>query len=171
MFKNYLKVAFRSLNKNRVYAIINILGLALGLAITILVFLFVKNETSYEKHWSGYDRIYRTGIKADLMGQKMDAPISPSPMANTLRTEFNEVESATRIQAVRQEILMRHEQNKVYIQHGVYADSTFFNVFDYEFIHGSPETALKESNSIVLTEETATKLFRDRKSTRLNSSH
>ncbi len=162
MFKNYLKVAFRSLNKNRIYAIINILGLALGLAITILVFLFVKDETSYEKHWNGYDRIYRTGIKADLMGQKMDAPISPSPMANTLRTEFSEVESATRIQAVRQEILMRYEQNKVYIQNGVYADSTFFKLFDYEFVHGNPETALKENNSIVLTEETASKLFRDK---------
>ena len=50
MFKNYLKVAFRSLNRNRIYAVINILGLALGLAVTILVFLFVKNETGYEKH-------------------------------------------------------------------------------------------------------------------------
>lgn len=68
MFKNYLKVAFRSLNKNRTYAIINILGLALGLAVTILVFMFVKDETSYEKHWSDSDRIYRMGIKANLMG-------------------------------------------------------------------------------------------------------
>ncbi len=57
MFKNYLKVAFRSLNKNRVYAVINILGLALGLTVTILVFMFVKDETSYEKHWNGYDRV------------------------------------------------------------------------------------------------------------------
>ena len=64
MFKNYIKVAFRSLNKNRTYAIINILGLALGLAVTILVFMFVKDETSYEKHWNGYERIYRAGIKA-----------------------------------------------------------------------------------------------------------
>jgi len=104
MFKNYLKVAIRSLNKNRIYAFINILGLALGLAVTILVFLFVKDETSYEKHWNGYERIYRTGIKADMMGQKMDAPVSCSPMANTLRTEFTDVESATRIQSGRQEI-------------------------------------------------------------------
>ena len=161
MFKNYLKVAFRSLNKNRVYAIINILGLALGLAITILVFLFIKDETSYEKHWSGYDRVYRTGIKADMMGQKMDAPVSPSPMANALRTEFTDIESATRIQAFRQEILMRYEQKKVYIQHGVSADSTFFKVFDYEFIHGNPDTALTEDNAVVLTEETARKLFGD----------
>ena len=161
MLKNYLKVA-RSLNKNRVYALINILGLALGLTVTILVFLFVRDETSYEKHWDGYDRIYRTGIKGNLMGQKMDAPVSPSPMANAFRTEFTDIESATRIQAGRQEILMRHEQTKVYIQHGVFADSTFFKVFDYEFVHGDPNTALKEDNALVLTEETARKLFGDK---------
>jgi len=162
MFKNYLKVAFRSLNKNRVYALINILGLALGLTVTILVFMFVKDETSYEKHWSGYDRVYRTTIKGDLMGQKMDAPVSPSPMANTFRTEFTDVETATRIQAGRQEILMRHEQTKVYIEHGVFADSTFFKVFDYEFVHGQPSTALNENNALVLTEESARKLFGDK---------
>lgn len=159
MFKNYLKVAFRSLNKNRAYAFINILGLALGLTVTILVFIFVKDETSYEKHWSGYERVYRTGIKADLMGQKMDAPVSPSPMANAFRTEFTDVETATRISPFRQEILMRHEQTKVYIQHGVSADSTFFKVFDYEFIHGNANTALNEDNAVVLTEESARKLF------------
>jgi putative ABC transport system permease protein len=162
MFKNYLKVAFRSLNKNRVYSVINVLGLSLGLTVTILVFLFIKNETSYEKHWSGYDRIYRTGIKANLMGQVMDAPISPSPMANALRTEFTDVETATRIEPVKQEILMRHEQTKVYIQNIVRADSSFFKVFDYEFVHGNPKTALVEENAIVLTEETAIKLFGDK---------
>ncbi len=88
MLKNYFKVAFRNLNKNRTYAFINILGLALGLTVTILVFLFVKDETSYEKHWSGYDRIYRTGIKADMMGQKIDAPVSPSPMANRIENRI-----------------------------------------------------------------------------------
>ncbi len=162
MFKNYLKVAFRSLNKNRVYSVINILGLALGLTVTILVFMFIKDETSYEKHWDGYERVYRTGIKADMMGQKMDAPVSPSPMANALRTEFTDVETATRINTINQEIMMRHEQTKVYIQKGVYADSTFFKIFNYEFVHGDPNTVLKEDNAIVLTEETARKLFGDK---------
>ncbi len=161
MFKNYLKVAFRSLNKNRTYAVINILGLALGLAVTILVFMFIKDETSYEKHWSGYDRIYRTGIKADMMGQKMDAPVSSSPMANAFRTEFTEVETATRIQAGRQEILVRNKETKMYIQKTVSADSLFFQVFDYEFTHGNATTALNQPNAAVLTEETAKKLFGD----------
>ncbi|MCP4458142.1 MAG: FtsX-like permease family protein [Cytophagales bacterium] len=159
MFKNYIKVALRSLNKNRAYALINILGLALGLAVTILVFLFINDETSYEKHWDGYDRVYRTGIKADMMGQKMNAAVSCSPMATAFRTEFPDVEIATRIQSVNQEIMIRHEQTKVYIQKGAHADSSFFKVFDYEFVHGDPATALKEVNSIVLTVESARKLF------------
>ncbi len=162
MLKNYFKVAFRNLSRNKVYAFINILGLGLGLTVTILVFMFVKDETSYDKHWLGSDRMYRTGIKADMMGQKMDGPASPSPMAQTLRTEFNEVEEATRFQPVRQEILMRHEQTKVYIQKGVRADSSFFKVFDYEFAHGNPATALNEPNAIVLTEESSEKLFGDK---------
>ena len=162
MFKNYLKVAFRSLNKNRAYAVINILGLALGLTVTILVFIFIKDETSYEKHWDGYDRIHRMGINADMMGQKMEGPTSCSPMAQTFRTEFTDVENATRIQPVRQEILIRHEQTKLYIQHATQADSSFFRVFNYEFVHGNPNTALKEDNATVLTEETARKLFGDK---------
>jgi putative ABC transport system permease protein len=161
MFKNYIKVAFRSLNKNRTYAIINILGLALGLAVTILVFMFVKDETSYEKHWNGYERIYRAGIKANLMGQKMDAPVSPSPMANALRTEFTDVEDATRFDTVKQEIMVRNQETRVYLSNTVYADSSFFKIFNYEFIYGDFKTALNGETSVVLTEESAKKLFGD----------
>jgi len=162
MFKNYIKVAFRSLKKNKVYAVINILGLALGLTVTILVFQFVKYETSYDTNWEGSERIYRPGVLANMMGQSMDNPKSASPMAYAFRTEFTEVETATRIRAIDQEILVRHEQTKVYIQKGVNADSSFFKVFDYTFVHGDPNTALKEDNAIVLTEETARKLFGDK---------
>ena len=162
MLKNYLKVAFRSLNKNRVYAVINILGLALGLMVTILVFMFVMDETSYDKHWNDYNQIYRPGLKVNMMGQKIDGPVSPSPMAQALTTEFTDVETATRIRVKLDESLMRSGQTKIYIKNSVYADSAFFKVFDYEFIHGNPLTALKNENAIVLNEETARKLFGDK---------
>ncbi len=161
MLKNYLKVALRGLNKNRVYSVINILGLALGLAVTILVFLFVKDETSYDKHWSGYDRIYRIGLNASLMGQNVNGPVTPHPMAQAFRTEFTDVETATRFQPDDQEVLIRHDQTKLYIQNYVQADSLFFKVFDYEFVHGNAITVLKEDKSVVLTEETARKFFGD----------
>lgn len=162
MLKNYLKIAFRSLNKNRTYAIINILGLALGLGVTILVFLFVKYETSYDKQWDGYDRTYRMGVDANMMGQAIVNPRSASPMAYTFRSEFEEVETATRMRNVTQEILVSNKNTKLYIQNALYADSSFFKVFNYEFIYGDPNDALKEDNGIVLTEETAGKLFGDK---------
>lgn len=161
MFKNYLKVALRNLNKNRAYAGINILGLALGLMATIIVFLFVTYETSYDKHFDDYDRIYRVGINANMMGQVIDGPIAASPAANSLRTEFDEVETATRFQTIRQEIMLRHEENRIYIQKGVRSDSMFFTVFNYDFIYGDPETCLQDVNSMVLTETTAKKFFGD----------
>ncbi|MEL6252052.1 MAG: ABC transporter permease [Bacteroidota bacterium] len=159
MLKNYLKVAIRNLIKNKAYSAINILGLALGLMVSIIVFLYVKDETSYEKHVKDYDQIYRIGIKASLMGLDMDAPVSCNPMANSLRTEFPEVITATRIRSMRQEIMLAHEEKKIYIQDGTRADSFFFQVFNYTFVHGDPHEALKDDNSMVLTEETARKFF------------
>ena len=161
MFKNYLKVAFRSLNKNRVFALINIIGLALGLAITILVFLFVSHEISYDKNWDGSDRIYRAGLDANFMGQNMVGPAAPSPMAQALRTEFTDIESATRIQPRAGEVLIRYDQTKIYVKNNVFADSAFFKVFNYKFIHGDATNALKEENAVVLNEETAINLFGD----------
>jgi len=161
MFKNYLKVALRNLNKNKAYAAINILGLALGLMATIIVFLFVRYETSYDKHFKDSDRIYRIGIEASMMGQVIDGPIAAKPAANSLRTEFDEVESATRFQNVRQGIMLSHEENRIYIQEGVRSDSMFFTIFDYEFIHGDPLTCLTDVNSMVITEATARKFFGD----------
>lgn len=159
MLKNYLKVAFRNLNKNRAYAAINILGLSLGLMATIIVFLFVRHEMSYDKHWSDYERIHRVGIQASLFGQVIDGPMANVHTAHAFRTDFDEVETATRFQKINQEIMLRHEENRIYIQKGVRSDSMFFSVFDYEFIHGDPKTCLTERYSIVLTEETAQKYF------------
>ena len=160
MLKNYIKIAIRNLNKNRVFAIINILGLSLGLAISLIVFLYVKNELSYDKHNKDVERIYRIGINANMMGQRMNAPVSSSPAAQTLRTEFDEVITATRFQNIDQEIYLKHEEEGFYLPVGIIADSAFFKIFTYSFIYGDPLTALREDNAIVITEKTA-KLFFD----------
>ena len=157
MFRNYLKVALRTLNKNRSYAAINIIGLALGLMVCIIVFLFINKEMSYEKHITDYDRIYRIGSEDKKTGMRF--PVSSSPMAETFRTELSEVETATRVLPNRQEILLISDQKRVYVDKGANVDSSFFGVFDYEFIYGDPQTALKNQNAIVITEVTANKLF------------
>jgi putative ABC transport system permease protein len=94
-----------------------------------------------------------------MMGQVIDAPVSPDPMAQALRTEFTDVETATRIQASNQEVLMRFVQRKIYEPLGVRVDSTFLQVFNYEFVHGDPNTAMTQNNAIVLSESVAQKLF------------
>ena len=161
MLKNYFKVAIRNLNKNRVFAIINILGLSLGLTISLIVFMFVKHELSYDKHNDGSERIYRMGIVANMMGQSMNAPVSPSPASLALRTEFDGVESATRMNVIKQEIYLRHEETGFYLPAGARVDSAFFKVFTYKFIYGDPISALKEENAIVITEKTAKLFFND----------
>ncbi|MEZ5004504.1 MAG: ABC transporter permease [Chitinophagales bacterium] len=162
MYRNYLKVAARNLLKSKSFTVINILGLALGLMVAILVFLFVKKETSYEKHFADYQQIYRTSIYGNMNGQEMETPASPSPLAYSFRSEFPEVVTATRIQPVRQEIMMQHEETKIYIDNGFQVDSQFFQVFSHQFIHGDPATALTDLNTVVLTESTARKFFGDR---------
>lgn len=160
MIKNYIKVAFRSLNKNRAYAIINILGLSLGLTVALVVYLFVKNETSYDQHFEGSERIYRIGLNANIFGQEISNPGSSSPMASTFRTEFTDVEDATRIDDLSRALLI-NEKTRLYFDQGVRVDSSFFNVFKYEFIYGNPLKATSEENAIVLTVATARKLFGD----------
>ena len=159
MIKNYIKVAIRNLMRNKVYSLINIGGLSVGLAVTLLIFMFVKSELSYEKHYDGYDRIYRTGIDANMMGMKMKAAISCSPQANSLRTEFPEVEAVTRIKEGRQEIMMAHNQNKIYVEKGCEADSVFFDVFDIKLLEGNPKTALNQPNSVVISQALKQKFF------------
>lgn len=159
MFKNYFKVAIRNLNKNRVFAFINILGLSLGLTISLIVFMFVKHELSYDKHNKDYQNIYRMGIVASMMGQTLDAPVSPSPASQTLRTEFNDVVTATRIQKITQEIFIKHEEVGFYMPIGARVDSTFFKIFTHEFVYGDPLTALNEENAIVISHSMAKQFF------------
>lgn len=161
MYKNYLKVAIRNLLKNKTFSVINILGLALGLTVSILVFLFVKSEYSYEKHINDYEQIYRTSVHGFMNNQEFNNPASPSPLAHSLRTDFPEVISATRFRPIRQEIMMRHEQNTIYNKNVYYVDSAFFNVFSYEFIYGDAKNALNDENTIVISEEMAQKYFGD----------
>jgi len=159
MLKNYFKVALRNLIKNKAYSAINILGLSLGLMVSIIVFLYVRDEMSYEKHITDYQDIYRVGIQANFMGQVLNAPVSCSPMAQSFRTDFPEVATATRIRPYQQELLLKYQDKRLYIEKGTRADSVFFQVFDFEFVHGDPQTALKEENAIVLTVPTASKFF------------
>lgn len=158
MFKNYLKVALRSLWKNKGFSAINIVGLAIGLAVCLLIVLYVVDELSYDKYNKNANRIYR--IDADLFfnNTQFTAAISPEPMAATLLREYPQVEQIVRLNS-QGDILVKKGNQNIQDHHAVFADSTFFKVFTVPMIEGNPATALTQPNSIVIDETTAKKYF------------
>jgi putative ABC transport system permease protein len=162
MFNNYLKIAFRNLIKNRVFAFINIFGLATGLATCLLIMLYIFDETGYDKHHKNAERIYRV---ASASGKGEEWAANSAPMAWGLKTDFPEIEQVTRILKFpnMDKVLMRYDHNKekkqFFESNGYYVDSTFFQIFTYEFIYGNGLTALNEPNSLVISEQVSARLF------------
>jgi len=161
MFKNYLKMSWRNIRKHKLNSIINIVGLALGLACSLLILFYLKAETSYEKQYSKADRLYRvTSESLDENGLHW-AVISPLH-ALEIQADIPEIESAARLFYCYTQIFSLGEGEDVkrfQEDFGYYADPQFIDMFDVEFIRGNPETALNELNSIILTESFARRYF------------
>jgi len=162
MLRSYLKIAFRNLTRNKLYSSINILGLAAGLAVCLLIMMYIFDELSYDKHHKDGDRIYRL-VYSSNTGETWSA--QPAPVAFTLKGELPEVEQVTRLLKVPDvdKILLQHEQGpntkKFFETNGYYVDSTFFQIFSYDLIYGNALSAFSRPNSIVLSESVATKMF------------
>ncbi|PIZ67042.1 MAG: cell division protein FtsX, partial [Candidatus Marinimicrobia bacterium CG_4_10_14_0_2_um_filter_48_9] len=160
MIKNYLKVAIRNLVKYKVFSFINVLGLATGVAVCLLVMLYVSDELSWDRHFSDSENIYRVGLHGRLGEQELIDPITPPPMAAALIAEIPGVVSATRLQNPGFPVL-RYEE-KVFSEEGfAWADSNFFNVFQLQLLRGDPKTVLRHPNHLVITESVAKRYFGD----------
>ncbi|MGH7595708.1 MAG: ABC transporter permease [bacterium] len=158
MLNNYLKVAFRNLLKHRLYALINIGGLAIGLACAILIFLWVRDETGYDRFHAYADALYRLNWDVKVNGNEGGGPGTPPPLAATLKENLPEVKAATRLRPMRNAIV--RSGDKFFDEDGVMAaDSNFFDLFSFSLLSGDASTALKEPNSVVLTQDLAAKLF------------
>jgi len=161
MFKNYLKIAFRNLWKNKGYSFINIFGLAAGLACSLLIFLFVKDEVSYDRFNKDSDRIYR--VVKDFVnddGSRLPDATTPPGVAPALQNELPEVQTVTRVfPSWGRDYLIKFGDKK-FNEQGVYrVDSSFFNVFTFPFVKGDAKSTFKELNSVVITESMAKKYF------------
>jgi putative ABC transport system permease protein len=156
MLKNYFKIAVRNLSRQFLYSFINIIGLAIGMACSLIIFLYVYGEWSHDRHFENGDRIYRIGVTFFNMGKFAK---SPEALEDYLPNEFEGVESFTSFQ--------KHGANEIYVgdktfkEPTYYIDSSFFKVFQYSFVEGNPNTAISPS-SAVITESMAIKLFGDR---------
>jgi putative ABC transport system permease protein len=168
MFKNYLKIAIRNIHKNKLFAAINILGLAVGMACFILISLWVQDELSHDEFHLNKNELYLINIKhpGDLNGY--GDPNAPYALAPILAQEFPEIINYTRIEELDNIITCtfkyQPDENqsgqKMFYESNVWrVDTSFFTMFTFPFIHGNPETALGNQNSLVITDKIAEKYF------------
>jgi putative ABC transport system permease protein len=159
MIKNYLRVAARNLIKHKGYAFLNIMGLAVGIAASVLIFLYVADELSYDSFHENADRIYR--ITADWSNQG-DSRIhqlgTPHVLAKTIREKYPQVESLTQLSGPFAVVYKYREA--AFKEIGVFAaDPSVFEVFSFPLVKGNPETSLRDPNSVVISENVASKCF------------
>lgn len=157
MLKNYFKIAFRNLLKNKVFSFINLLGLGVGMAAFFLIYLYVSFELSYDTFNTKADRIYRVVCDVITPSETINAPVTSAPMAINIKADFPEVEAAARLYP--SSLLVRKGDVKFEESQMMYADETVFSIFDFPFKYGDSRTALKEPYSIVLSETAAKKYF------------
>jgi len=163
MLKNYLKVTFRNFANQKYYSIINTIGLALGIAACILILLFVQNEVSYEQGFKKNKQIYRL-IQDFPMGNNHISKTAtvPFPTKNTMLTDFPAITSATHIyrpSSWGNASLIKHNDDEYFEDKFMFAENSFFEIFDLTFIKGNPSTALKGANELLINASTAKKYF------------
>lgn len=161
MLRNYLIIALRNMKKQKLFAAINVAGLATGISVCMLIWLYVADELSYDKFHRDYQNIYRLALRGRLAGQEFNTANTSVPVGPAMLTDIPGVEEMVRVFPVggTSGVAFRHEEH-IYSETKVFgADSNFFSFFSFEWLNGDPKTALKEPNSVVITEDLARKYF------------
>jgi putative ABC transport system permease protein len=158
MLRNYIRVALRNLRKNKVYSLINIAGLAVGLSVFWLMALYIADELSYDRASVNADRIYRVAQSGSWSGGSFKLAITPAPFAPALQKDYPEIEATARIDAEGGGTLV-YGDKKIEEGNMFMADNSFLTVFRFPFLYGDASNALATPNSIVLTRSLAEKLF------------
>ena len=159
MIKNFLKIAFRNLMRHKLHSIINIFGLAIGLAATILIASYVYFELSYDRYNTKYDQIYRLYTYISLPnGSSVEGPVTLGTLAPLIKDRIPEIDFASRMRGYN-EPEVEYNDNLYSNNKLLWVDSTFFDIFSFNFIAGNPNIALTQPNSIVITRTFAERLF------------
>lgn len=156
MISNYFKIAFRNLWKNKGYSALNIFGLAIGITCASLIFLWVENEMDYDSSIPEQEQVFYVPTNQMYEGEWQTFYSSPGPLAEALKTEIPEVEKAGRMWS---SSLLFSVDDNVINSSGRYADPDMIDIFGLSFIEGNAKNAFQKLNSIVITEETANRLF------------
>lgn len=158
MFKLNLKIALRNLWKNKGFTLINVGGLAIGMACCLMLLLYVNYELSYDRQFENADRVYMAKLNLTSNGNMFTTESVPNKLADALMEELPGVERAARINMYNSLKLFSHNQNKFKLKLNE-VDPGFLKILNYKFIYGDATTALKDPNSALITASTAKKLF------------
>ncbi|MEP6735854.1 MAG: FtsX-like permease family protein [Chryseolinea sp.] len=158
MIRNYLKTALRIMMRQKSYSAINISGLTLGIAASLLIILYVVDELSYDRFHKGVEQMHRIGFFGKLNGNDFVMATSPAPVAAAAMNAIPEVESITRF-GVWRNIQMNYEEKSFTEKTMLVADSNFFEFFSFPLLKGNIKTALRGTNKIVITESSAKRYF------------
>ena len=159
MIFNYFKVMIRNIQRNKSFSFINIAGLAIGLACSVFIFLWVQDELSFDRFHRNADLIHRVSVSGLINDTELGYTLTPLILAETLAQDFPEVEEALRIYRPRSIITVRYK-NKAFTEPRVLlVEKNFFKVFSFPFIDGAPSTALEDPTNLILSQDTALKYF------------
>ncbi len=157
MLKNFFKIAFRNLWKNKGFSIINITGLAIGMASAMLLLLWIYDEVSYDQFHDKKERIYEAWNRAEFSGEMHSWNTTPKILARTMEHDFPEVDKAVRVNWP-SNLLFSVGEKRIMVP-GNMVDSSFLDMFSFPLLRGNPHTALNDMHSLVVTEKLAKKLF------------
>ena len=161
MLKNYFKVAMRNMSKHQLFSIINIVGLVIGMTCCLLIFVYVQDELSYDRFHTHYENIYRVALHGRISGQEIRTSNSSLPLAAAMQSEIPGVDEVIRLRPATYGggMALRYGDLSFLEEKIFYSDSNFYKFFSFELLRGDANTALKEPNSIVITEALANKYF------------
>lgn len=160
MFKNHLKIAWRSLKRQPFFTFLNIFGLAIGMAGGLLISMYIYNELSYDKMFADSERIHRINADVKFGGTQSEMAETSAPMAATMVRDFPQVEMATRFNTIGNTLIRKNDAlDNAKETHTTFVDASFFQMFGLNLIEGDIKTALNEPNTVVLTKTAAEKHF------------
>lgn len=161
MFNNYLKITLRNLKRQHTYAMVNIIGLSVGIVSLFFIWIFIENELSYDQHHHDNERVFRVSTEVTINGESVTMATSPPGLSKRLTADLPQVQEAARVVGflgINKNIL-KIDNRKFLEQGGYFADPNIFKILTYNLIEGNPETALNEPQSMVLSRTLAIKLF------------
>jgi putative ABC transport system permease protein len=159
MFKNYIKTALRNIKRNKLYSVLNIAGLAIGVACCLLILLYVQDELSYDRFHEKSDRIYRVCSIFDIKDRYMNFASTAHVLGPMFKDEYPEVENFVRFNSYGSRRVIRYKNREFAEEKFIWVDNSIFEIFSFKLLKGNPEDALVKPNTVVITEEMAEKYF------------